>query len=368
MAERLLLATSWHHSAVADQFRALARTLHEAGVEVHWLDDRRHPDADPPDPWIAEIHQWPGTGRPGGLSAVRYADGLIRRLQPRTVIANFAAVTPLGLAARRAGVERRICWYHTVSEAIALDASAKRRVKQAVDVRGRKAAYRAYTDVVGVSAAAAADFTAVFGGAEGRGPAVHVRHNAVADGAHRTGPAAADAPVVAVGRLELWKGLDVLVRAAAQLAPARRIVILGEGAERDHLTRLAADLGVDLALPGTVAQGDVRGRMAEAAVLVVPSRAEAFGLVAAEGLAAGVPVVASEVGGLAEVVRPDQTGLLVPPDDPAALAAAIGRALEPQRNQVWGDAARQDFLARFEVETWAADLADRLLSGSPLGT
>lgn len=364
MVDRLLIAASWHRSAVFDQFLALGRSLHETGTEVHWLDDRRHDNA-VAEPWLAALHQWPGSGRPQGLAALRYAHQLIREVRPDVVIANFGAVTPLGIAARRAGVSRRVCWYHSVSEAFPTGASLARRVRQALRVQGRTLAYRSYTDVVAVSTAAADDYTTLYGG---RGPRAQVRHNAVTDGPHRTAPADGGAPLVVAGRLEPWKGIDVLVRAAAQLDPARRVLAMGEGSERAHLTRLAEELGVDLDLPGDTAHHEVREHMAEAAVVVVPSRAEAFGMVAIEGLSGGAPIVASDVGGLPEVVRPGETGFLVPPDDPDALAAALASALEPARNRAMGAAARADFLDRFESARWGADLADRFRTGRPLSS
>ncbi len=91
--------------------------------------------------------------------------------------------------------------------------------------------------------------------------------------------------------------------------------------------------------------------MAEAALVVVPSRAEALGLVNIESLAVGTPVVASRVGGIGDAVRDGLDGLLVPPDDPAALAEAIGRLLaDPATRQRMGHAARQGFLERFELQ------------------
>ena len=114
--------------------------------------------------------------------------------------------------------------------------------------------------------------------------------------------------VLAVGRRTAQKGFDVLVQA---LPPGFTLDIAGEG-------------------PWTVAHPQVRllGRredipalMAGADILAVPSRWEGFGLAAAEGLAAGIPVVASDVDGLAEVVG--DAGLLVPPEDPIALRSAI---------------------------------------------
>jgi D-inositol-3-phosphate glycosyltransferase len=89
--------------------------------------------------------------------------------------------------------------------------------------------------------------------------------------------------------------------------------------------------------------------MAEASVTAVPSRDEAFGLVALESIAVGTPVVASRVGGLAEIVRDGIDGFLVPPDDPKALAEKLAVLLSNRelRDQI-GRNARQRFLDTFE--------------------
>jgi glycosyltransferase involved in cell wall biosynthesis len=94
--------------------------------------------------------------------------------------------------------------------------------------------------------------------------------------------------------------------------------VIGEGEER------AALLEYGLDIPGWTA--DVRPHLAWADVLAVPSRWEGFGLVVVEAMASGVPVVASRVDGLDEVVG--DAGILVPPDEPGALASALGRVLE----------------------------------------
>lgn len=122
--------------------------------------------------------------------------------------------------------------------------------------------------------------------------------------------------VLAMGRLTRQKGLDVLLRAAT-LAPELELTILGDGPDRAALEPLARACGA--AMPGWVA--DVRSHIAAADVVAVPSRWEGFGLVAAEAMACGRPVVASRVDGLAEVVG--EAGVLVEPEDAAGLAAAL---------------------------------------------
>ena len=136
--------------------------------------------------------------------------------------------------------------------------------------------------------------------------------------------------VYGVGRLETQKGFDVLVQALARLA--RRdvdVVLAGDGSARASLEALVRRDGVADRVrflgatdrPTTVA--GYRG----AAVVACPSRFEGLPLVCLEAFAAGKPVVATSVNGIPEVVRDGETGLLVPPDDPAALAAALDRVL-----------------------------------------
>jgi glycosyltransferase involved in cell wall biosynthesis len=128
-----------------------------------------------------------------------------------------------------------------------------------------------------------------------------------------------------VGRLDAQKGWDVLCAAAPQVrarVPGARFAVVGDGPERASLTALGTTAGVDFA--GYHEQA--AGLMAAFDVLVVPSRYEGFGLVAVEAMLAGVPVVASGVGGLVEVVG--DAGRLIPPDDPAALAEALASLAE----------------------------------------
>jgi glycosyltransferase involved in cell wall biosynthesis len=105
------------------------------------------------------------------------------------------------------------------------------------------------------------------------------------------------------------------------------LVVLGEGPERAALERLARDLGVEgrVMLLGRVP--DVAAWLRRATVLVHPARWEGFGLGVLEAMLAELPVVASRVSSLPELVVDGETGVLVSPDDPQALAAGIDRAL-----------------------------------------
>jgi len=134
-----------------------------------------------------------------------------------------------------------------------------------------------------------------------------------------------------VGRLEPRKGLRVAVAAFARLAAELEdlyLVVAGEGPERTALDRTPPQVRSRVIELGTVPHADLPGCHAAADVFVSPAIGrESFGIVLVEAMAAGLPVVASDIPGYREVVRAGVDGLLVPPGDPAALAEAVGRIL-----------------------------------------
>lgn len=124
------------------------------------------------------------------------------------------------------------------------------------------------------------------------------------------------------------KGIDVLLQAAARLGadcPSPLVWIAGEGPERGRLERLVHQTGVAARFLGR--RGDVPDLLGACDVFALPSRHEGLGVAALEAMALGRPVLASRVGGLAEAVAHEGTGLLVPPDDPSALAEGLTRLL-----------------------------------------
>ncbi|HEY8703624.1 MAG TPA: glycosyltransferase family 4 protein [Gaiellaceae bacterium] len=155
----------------------------------------------------------------------------------------------------------------------------------------------------------------------------------------------ADARVLlSVARLTQQKGLDVAIRALPLLQEDTVLVVLGEGPERGALDALARELGVAdrVFLPGRVP--DVAAWLRRATLLVHPARWEGFGLGVLEGMLAGLPVVASRVSSLPELVADGETGVLVRPDDPSALALGIAKAVDlPQLGEAGRERARREF-------------------------
>lgn len=167
--------------------------------------------------------------------------------------------------------------------------------------------------------------------------------------------------VVAAGRMAPQKGFDVLLRAFAALAATddrAELVIVGGGSQRAELEALAAELGVAdrVEMPGPARHADMPGVFASASVVAIPSRFEGMPLVALEAGLAARPVVATPVQGLGEVVVDGETGLLVPPEDPAALAAALTELLDdPDRAARMGRAARRHVIANCSLDAMTGE-------------
>lgn len=174
--------------------------------------------------------------------------------------------------------------------------------------------------------------------------------------------------LVAIGSLTPEKGVDVVLRALPSVArrhPGVELVIVGDGPLRSELEALAQALDVAPCVRFVGLAEDVRPWLRQCALLVAPSRREGMGLAVVEGMAMGCPVVASRVGGLAEVVVDGQTGVLVAVEDSRALADAICKLLdEPAERARLGANGRQRAQAAFARDgalRQVQDLYDALL-------
>jgi GalNAc-alpha-(1->4)-GalNAc-alpha-(1->3)-diNAcBac-PP-undecaprenol alpha-1,4-N-acetyl-D-galactosaminyltransferase len=170
-------------------------------------------------------------------------------------------------------------------------------------------------------------------------------------GAGGQSPPAGGRVIAALGRLTRQKGFDILLRAFAGCAskhPEWSLVILGEGEERQALTRLAADLGVAarVHLPGVVP--DPGSVLRRATLFVLSSRFEGFPNALLEAMACGLPVIAVDCpSGPGEIVRHGRNGLLVPPRDLEALTASMDRLMnDAAERRRLGEEARE-VLERF---------------------
>lgn len=337
-----LIACTWDGGA-SGHFRNLATKLAERGHRVVFLAeqgrDLGNPNANP------AVLTWPSR-QPTHLVDAAWFNNLLSREQPRGFVASWRATNIMLLVGAARRVPVRVAWYHTVTKANALDRGS-RTWRSRLLVMRKRIVYRAATHFATASRAAASDLAASYGI---RATRITTLGLSIADpGVPRCDPNPLQ--VVCVGRMYPTKGQDILIRALALLPENVRLVLVGDGPSRADYARLAMTMGVShrCDFVGKVPRKEVPAWLAQAAVAVVPSREEAFGLVNVESLAVGTPVVASRVGGIPEIVRDGQEGFLVPPEDPAALSRAIYRLLEnPEFRRRISANARRRFLEQFE--------------------
>lgn len=163
--------------------------------------------------------------------------------------------------------------------------------------------------------------------------------------------------VTTIGNIRHVKGHDVFIRAAAAIAPRFPNVhfsIAGGILEPSYFEELQTlvrnlNLGDRFHFAGGIT--DLRGHLSAADIFVLPSRSEGFSNAIVEAMAASLPVVATNVGGNAEAVQNGVTGLIVPTEDPAALAAAISQLLaDPAKAKAMGMAGKQRVAERFTTD------------------
>mgnify|MGYP003115564024 CR=1 FL=1 len=188
---------------------------------------------------------------------------------------------------------------------------------------------------------------------------VELEHFAKATPTPTTGPT-----ILFLGRHEPRKGLAVLLEAMAELPPSVTLWVAGDGPETEVLRRrVAGDVRIEWL--GRISETEKAARLRGADVFCAPSlRGESFGVVLLEAMAAHTPVVASELPGYANVARADLDGILVPPGDAVALAAALRRVLtEPstaERLVASGEARAAHFSMEHLAEVYV-ELYERVL-------
>lgn len=178
--------------------------------------------------------------------------------------------------------------------------------------------------------------------------------------------------LIFVGRLDPVKGAPLLIEAFARILPDHpeaRLTIVGDGPSRAGAEARARGLGIapSVTFAGFRAQTEVARMLEEADLLILPSFAEGVPVVLMEAMASRIPVIASRVAGVQELVGDGVTGFTVPPGDVATLAERIGRILsDPDAARAMGEAGRRVVEAEFDIAGESAWLAE-ILRGNARG-
>jgi glycosyltransferase involved in cell wall biosynthesis len=350
-----VIGTSLRDLPVQRHFADLGRELVDSGYQAVLLVYGPIEDASYVDPRI-RVLRWPSS-RPTHLADVVFFDRLIRRLKPCCVVSNFGALAIMMTIGGLRRVPVRIHWHHTLSSQIEADATDSPLMLRFLRLRAR-IPFSFVTHAIANSKAARQDLIAAFGVPERK---CHVFWNSLEDPltdsalalavkAQRPSPRR----FVSVGRFAPSKGQDVLVKAMGEVIRQHsdiNLEFIGDGPFRVSCEELAGRLGVarNCVFTGLLPHPKVLSGMAGAWATVVPSRNEAFGLVNIESMAVGVPVIGSNTGGIAEIIRDGEDGFLFPPGDHKALAKRMMELMENEDLRAKMAAnARRRFLDHFE--------------------
>jgi glycosyltransferase involved in cell wall biosynthesis len=296
-----------------------------------------------------------------GLSTLR---ALRRRIKDTPLVISHGSRTLPACALAASGTGRRFV-YRSIGDVISYAGTPARRARVTLALRRTSAVVALWSGAARHLAArhrvpTAKIHTIPTGVPAERFPVVDVARRS--DARARLGPVADDRLALYLGSLTAEKNVAGAIEAVAATSDTG-LVIAGGGPERPRLEALARDVA-----PGRVhftgAVSDPADVLAVADVLVLPSLIEGMPAVLIEAGLSGLPVVATDVGAVREVVLDGETGLVVPPGDPAALSRALKDALvAPAR---LGGQARRHCLARFEIGVVAAAWDDllRALEGS----
>jgi len=202
---------------------------------------------------------------------------------------------------------------------------------------------------------------------------ITIVHCGVDPAAYRRDPGGNGKRVAFVGRLDPVKGALLLVEAMATVLkahPDAQLTLAGDGPARTGAEARASALGIQNAIhfAGFMTQGQVADLLANSDMLVLPSFAEGLPVVYMEALASRIPVVASRVAGVQELVEDGVTGYTVPPGDVATLADRMIRLMDdPATARTMGEAGRKAVEAGFDIRAEGARLAEIFTHGGPGG-
>lgn len=312
------------------------------------------------------IYTWPSF-RPTKLADAFFLAKLIKQYRPTLIISNFVADN----------ICLSVSWlFHVPIRAFHQHLSYINYQNMSTNlitkykIWRKKILYHLASDCFPVSDAMAEEAKSIFKIHESK---IKVFHNAIEDPKSYIlfeGKPYVD--LVCAGQLIFRKGQDTLIKAMqiiVQTYPQTKLALLGDGPQKLALCEMIgkSSLTKNISLLGIVPWIEVFQWMEKANIVIVPSRAEAFGYVVVEAFSVGTPVIASAVGGIPEIIRDGVDGFLVPPDDPKALAEKIMTILRNQnlQNQM-GANARQRFLDKFELSAavkYQADWLDKKITG-----
>lgn len=355
----IILAFTLGDTAVSNYYQALAEELIERDFKIIIITPHRKVDKVSTETNPA-IFTWP-SDRPTKFKDAKFLFNLIKQYRPVIIYSTFVATNICTIVSWLMHVPRRYISFQT-SENKYLQ--GKEFIKQQL-LRIRKIAVLSLaTKILPVSNAVAQEVESIYKVPKNK---IAVFHNAIKDyGLFRTVNSQKKLDLVCVAGLTYGKGQDVLVKAMEIVVDKyqeARLFLVGDGECKQSLINLVEQLGLseNVIFLGQLPHYKAIALVADSYVLVLATRFEAFGFVIAEAMSVGTPSIASNVGGIPELIRDGIDGFLVPVEDHRLLAEKIMNLWgNPTLRDSMGANARERYLEYFELDKAIVNQADWL--------
>lgn len=353
----IALGGSWTtQSRVPLQFRELGISLSKKGFKVVYIIQGK------PDHQLeleSNIFYWPSR-RPTNFIDALFFYKLVKKYKPTLLITQWAATNIMLLLGWILRVPHRVVWYHTLSKQIEDDWQSS--ALKLSFLRFRKSLiYRLATCISFVSKFALKDFEYTY--FSPRNSKIFYNGMKKRDKVKDT---LSEKPyhVCCVARLDKSKGQDILIQAFKQVSDEIKdvkLILIGDGPARDALQKISQNYNLDnfVTFEGSILPEEVLNQLMNAWISVLPSRMDNCPFAIIESIGSGIPVIASNVGGIPEIIRDGVDGFLVPPKNPIILAQRIIQLLKnPDLHKEMSINALQRFEEKFELTELINQQAD----------
>ena len=354
----IFLAFTYNKSALGDYYRALSDELVNRGYYLKILTPgkRTHKEVHDTNP---AIYTWPSY-RPTKFRDACYLYKLARQFRPVMILANFSTVNISMLISCLLGIPIRLATYRTAAH---FDFLSENFLKKQYVFKIRKSiAYRFATKVLPVAEILSEEIKQIY-----RVPDEKIQyfHNAIKDpGLSIKKNFNHDMELICVGGLKEGKGQDILLQAIVfvkKAYPNIHLSLVGSGDWQEHLLRLVSNCGIkeNVSFWGNLPHPQVMSKISNSNILILPTRYDACPKVIIEAMSVKTPVIASNIGGIPELIRDGFDGFLVPPDNSEILAERIIYLLKyPEISIKMGKNAYERFLGKFELSQAVKRQAD----------
>lgn len=353
----IFLAFMLNDSAVSDYYQALAKELVDRGYQVIIITPYRRVNKVSINTNPA-IYTWP-SNRPTKLKDAIFLIKLIKQYRPILVYSSFVATNICTLVSWLLHVPLRFVAFHTSENKFL---KGRERFEQRIRMIRKIAIFSLVSKVLPVSNAVAKEVESIYKVPKNK---IAVFQNALKDyGLYRKVDSQKKFKLVCVAGLTYGKGHDVLIKAmeiVVEKYQDAKLFLVGDGECRQSLRKLVEELGLNenIIFLGQLPHCQAISLVADSYVFVLATRFEAFGFVITEAMSVGTPSIASNVGGIPELIRDGIDGYLVPVEDYQLFAEAIMKLLEnPSLRDRMGVNARDRYLQCFELNNAIKKQAD----------